>query len=226
MKNSIVNSQKEEADKMMEAFREEHKDMLRDREVIKDYVNFTIQPKKKVPEFELIKNPYDLMKMVTCSLAIFFHLFFRVQWLSFIIVSLQLLMFLLIHLVKIDYDFLDERLLWRLKTFFRNSNRSYALVYILILLSCRLSFLEKYFLFVIQDAYQIVVSGLEYWKLISRDKTEALKYFGILVDYFYIFVLVCYIPFSGESVGLKYAFRLLGFIVFRGKVDRLVLITK
>lgn len=50
MKSSVLNNQHDEADKFLEDFKKEHKEMLSDKEVINEFVKFTV-PENKAKDF-------------------------------------------------------------------------------------------------------------------------------------------------------------------------------
>lgn len=50
MKNSVLNNQKEEADQFLEKFKKENREMLQDRDVVEDFINFTV-PQKNSKKF-------------------------------------------------------------------------------------------------------------------------------------------------------------------------------
>jgi hypothetical protein len=221
MKNSVVNSQKAEADKMLSDFKEENKDMLNDMEIIKDYVNFTIQPPREQTELQFAKNHYDLIIIVSCLLSTILNLIFRIQWLTIFVLILQLVIMFLVHLIIIDYDFLDDKFARRFNNFLIKNNRLYAIILIVILYRCESSFMLKYAFIMLDDLFNMVFGLLKYFDKISKQRLDNLKscfsfleftYTAFLSIYFFSFLTVSFIKFS---------VLIIAFLIFRYKVNNL-----
>ena len=205
MKNNIVNTEHEEAEKILENFKKENKEMLADREIMSDFVDSTIQTSANHKSSstdetsQIDKKYYELLNLISCIINIFFTLYFKIPWLILIIMLLSLIIKFLIHLIIIDYDFLDNKFLLRTYTFFKNDSCLYSMIYIIITVYSDLSFYEIFSLIVMMDFYLIILTIAIFLFPFQKPNIMALKYFGIIIEYFYLTVMIFYLIVSKNN---------------------------
>lgn len=204
---------------MLEKFKEEHRDMLSDREIIRDFVEFTVKPempRKKRPEH---KNPFELMIMIMCWLSIFFNFFYRLQWVLLLVLCIQIFMSFLVFLINMEVDFTRLPLLGLFRSHLLDNSRLYTLLYVVVLYKCDINYFEKYSLVVVQDLFEIFCACMKYWNWMKRGRVSAIQYFGVLVEYFYVFVLSVFVGFVQTNAGRKYAFYMFVLLFVRSRVS-------
>ena len=203
---------------MLSDFKEEHKDMLNDMEIIKDYVNFTIQTPKENHEIQFSKNNYDIVIVVACILSSVLNLVFRIQWLTMITCILQIFIFFLIHLIVIDYDFLDDKFTWRMTNFMIKNNRLYYIIYIVILYKWETTFMFKYVFLILDDLLTIILYTIKYLDYVNKQKMDLYLCVFNCLEFVYTGFLSLYLFSSMKFTHIKYSLLIMAYLIFRFKV--------
>ena len=160
-----------------------------------------------------------LMILIANFLNIFFSLFYKTGWLVILLLCFTIFIQFLVDVIISDYDFTDGKALTRFIGFTMNSNYFYSIIYILILYKSPYSYYEVYSLLLIQDSYSIlVILGHVLFKF-SIPTLNGLKYFGILIEYFYLIIMLIFVCLKSDQYHFVYMGVILGLIVFRAKVS-------
>lgn len=159
------------------------------------------------------------MLIISHSLSLFFTLFFKVKWLSLIIIPIVILMKFLIDLVIIDYDFLTNDFTSKVKQFILNENLFYSFFFIVLTLKSKLNFFESVGIFIFQDIYSILYLILYIFNIFCEKRMTGIKFFGILIEFFYLLTISIYLLTLSDYL---HALGVFTFIIFRSKVIILV----
>ena len=223
MKRSVIQSKKDDADKMLEDFKNNNREMFNDMEILQDFLDFSIQPPKRTVSVKYSKNPYDLMIACGCLISILMSLIFKVQWLTIIVLFLRLLISFLIHLLNIDYDFLDDKFLLRFLMFVKDNHYIYEIVYILMLYNCRSPYLLKYIVFIISDGIRIISLLMKFFYLVRTRTLKMIRHCWSICDIGLIGLLSFYLGFKSPHSSILYFFGIIFFNMIRFAVSSSVL---
>ena len=219
LKTSVISTNKDEAANLLNTFKAEHRDFLNDRALISEFVETTVRSSSDDKQNPNIPSPkMEIMIAIANLLSIFFNAFFQVEWLTGIVLVLILLCAFFMHLIKIDYDFSDDFFFSRMTNFVKNHNICYGLLFLLIFSRCPLSYMERGALIIIQDSLSAIIIFMRGFELLRPKFIAACENVAILVELFYLFVLVLTLLFRFDTQALVYALVMLVFIIIRMKV--------
>lgn len=121
----------------------------------------------------------------------------------------------LIEILINDYDFMTKDISSLFYGFIINENLLYSIMYVILVHSSDLSYFEIAGMVIFQDVYSVVLILITILRNVSDKNLFGMKFFGILIEFFYMFTIFIYLICIGNYL---YSIGILVFIAFRMKV--------